>query len=468
MQARTEQGHAERLDQILGFVREKVPAESRGAVEAFVRAYYRQVDPEDLAEREPADLYGAALSHWNFARRREPGRARVRVFNPSVQEHGWQSTHTIIEIVNDDMPFLVDSAGMEVNRQGLTLHLIVHPIIRANRQPQPGAAEQMLTGVLPDDSPGGLRESFMHIEVDRMTEPARMEALAADLERVLGDVRVAVEDWRKMLAKMHEIVADLDRRPPPVGQAELGETRALLEWLADNHFTLLGYRAHDLVLKDGDDALQVVPGSGLGILREKAGDELATSFSQLPPQVRAYARVKDLVIVTKSNSRSTVHRPGYLDYIGIKRYDDRGEVCGEHRFLGLYTHVAYHVAPSEIPLVRRKVANVQARAGLAPGGHAAKALEQIIQTYPRDELFQIAEEDLFPTALGILHLGDRQRLRLFVRRDPFERFLTCLIYAPRENFNTDLRRKWQAILTAAFNGSSSDFNVFLSESMLAR
>jgi len=468
MQARTEQGHAERLDQILGFVREKVPAESRGAVEAFVRAYYRQVDPEDLAEREPADLYGAALSHWNFARRREPGRARVRVFNPSVQEHGWQSTHTIIEIVNDDMPFLVDSAGMEVNRQGLTLHLIVHPIIRANRQPQPGAAEQTLTGVLPDDSPGGVRESFMHIEVDRMTEPARMEALAADLERVLGDVRVAVEDWRKMLAKVHEIVADLDRRPPPVGQAELGETRALLEWLADNHFTLLGYRAHDLVLKDGDDALQVVPGSGLGILREKAGDELATSFSQLPPQVRAYARVKDLVIVTKSNSRSTVHRPGYLDYIGIKRYDDRGEVCGEHRFLGLYTHVAYHVAPSEIPLVRRKVANVQARAGLAPGGHAAKALEQIIQTYPRDELFQIAEEDLFPNALGILHLGDRQRLRLFVRRDPFERFLTCLIYAPRENFNTDLRRKWQAILTKAFNGSSSEFNVFLSESMLAR
>src|SRR5262249_14915895 len=194
--------------------------------------------------------------------------------------------------------------------------------------------------------------------------------------------------------------------------------------------------------------------------RERGGDELATRLSQLPPQVRAYARVKDLVIVTKSNSRSTVHRPGYLDYIGIKRYDDRGEVCGEHRFLGLYTHVAYHVAPSEIPLVRRKVANVQARAGLAPGGHAAKALEQIIQTYPRDELFQIAEEDLFPTALGILHLGDRQRLRLFVRRDPFERFLTCLIYAPRENFNTDLRRKWQAIRTEAFNRPPSPLHPF--------
>src|SRR5262247_2823762 len=309
------------MEEVLALVQAKAPAEQRSLLEPFVQAYFRQVAPEDLIERRVDDLYGAALSHWTFARKRELDKPKVRVFNPSVEDHGWQSTHTIIEIVNDDMPFLVDSAAMEVNRQGLTLHLIVHPIMRANRQPQPGAAEQTLTGVLPDDSPGGIRESFMHIEVDRITEPARMEALAADLERVLGDVRVAVEDWQKMLAKVREIVADLDRRPPPVAQAELAEARAFLGWLADNHFTLLGYRAHDLVLRDGDDALRVVPGSGLGVLREKAGDELATSFFQLPPQVRAYARVKDLVIVTKSNSRSTVHRPGYLDYVGIKRYD---------------------------------------------------------------------------------------------------------------------------------------------------
>ncbi len=462
MLARTEQGKAERLEQVLALLREKIPAEQRGPVEAFTRAYFRQVDAEDLAERAPADLYGAALSQWNFARKREPGKARVRVFNPSVQEHGWQSTHTIIEIVNDDMPFLVDSVTMEVNRQGLTLHLIVHPIIRVNR------TDGALMGVLPDDSPAGSRESFMHVEVDRLTDPARMEALAADLERVLDDVRVSVEDWKKMIGKVREIVADLDRRPPPVGQMELAEARAFLEWLAADHFTFLGYRAHDLVIKDGDDALAVVPGSGMGILREQPGEELATSFSQLPPQVRAYARVKDLLIITKANARSTVHRPGYLDYIGIKRYDDRGEVAGEHRFLGLYTHTAYHVRPSEIPLLRRKVANVQAKAGLAPGGHSWKSLENIIDNFPRDELFQIAEDDLAETALGILHLAERQRFRLFVRRDQFERFVTCLIYAPRENFNTDLRKKWQAILTKAFNGVSSEFDVFLSQSLLAR
>ena len=464
MAARTDKAHAERLDRILALAREKVPAEARGPVEAFIRAYYRQVDPEDLAARAPADLYGAALSHWNFARRRAPGQARVRVFNPSVQEHGWESTHTIVEVVNDDMPFLVSSATMEVNRHGLTLHLIVHPTMRVNRQ----GAEHALTGVLPDDSPAGLRESFMHIEVDRLTEPALMEALAADLERVLADVRTAVEDWKKMIAKVREVVADLERRPPPIGQMDLAEARAFLAWLADNHFTFLGYRCHDLIVKDGDDALAVVPGSGLGILREQPGDEIATSFSQLPPQVRAYARVKDLLVLTKSNSRSTVHRPGYLDYIGVKRYDDRGEVCGEHRFLGLYTHVAYHARPADIPLLRRKVTNVQTRAGFVPGGHAWKTLESILDTYPRDELFQIAEDELFDIALGILHLGERQRFRLFVRRDPFERFLTCLIYAPRENYTTDLRKKWQAILMRAFNGASSDFNAFLSESVLAR
>jgi glutamate dehydrogenase len=469
MASRTGPGSSERLDQVLALVREKVAPEARGPVEAFVRAYYRQVDPGDLAERDAADLYGVALSHWNFARRRAPGAPKVRVLNPSVAEHGWQSSHTVIEIVNDDMPFLVDSVTMEVNRHGLTLHMTVHPILRVNRgAPAGGAAEQTLLGILPDDSSAGLRESYMHVEVDRVSEPARLEALAADLARVLGDVRAAVDDWKKMVAKVHEILADLERRPPPVGQAELAETRAFLEWIAAENFTFLGYRAHDLVLKDGDDALAVVPDSGLGILRIKPGESLSTSFSQLPPRARAYAREKDLLIVTKSNSRSTVHRPGYLDYVGLKRYDERGEVSGEHRFLGLYTHMAYHSRPADIPLLRRKVSGVMKRAGYSPGGHAAKRLEHILETYPRDELFQTGEEALFEVATGILHLGERQRFRLFVRTDPFERFVSCLIYAPRENYTTELRRRWQAMLIEAFAGASSEFDVFLSQSMLAR
>jgi glutamate dehydrogenase len=462
VRATAEFGRAQRLDEVLALVQAKIAAEQRNTLSAFVRRYYGQVDPEDLADRAPADLYGAALSHWNFARRRDPAHARVRVFNPSIEEHGWQSTHTIIEIVNDDMPFLVDSVTMEVNRHGLTLHLIIHPIVAVVRD-----AQATLIGVA-DDAESARRESLIHVEVDRVVDPAKLDALAADVARVLDDVRAAVEDWKKMRDRVGEVLAENQKRPPPLPADEIAEGRAFLSWLADDHFTFLGYRCHELIVISGEDALKIVPGSSLGILREGENKEVATSFGALPPEVKAYARRPELLVVTKSTSRSTVHRPGYLDYIAVKRFNTRGEVSGEHRFLGLFTSTAYSANPADIPLLRRKIANVVARAGLQPGSHAGKALINILETYPRDELFQTPEDDLLHTVVGILHLGDRQRFRLFVRRDPFERFLSCLIYAPRENYTTELRQKWQQILLRAFNGTSCEFNVHFSESVLAR
>ena len=461
---------ADQLDRLAALLRSKLAAHQHTTLESFVRRYFGQVDPEDLAERELADLYGAALSHWNFAHKRDAGRARVRVLNPSIAEHGWQSTHTVIEIVNDDMPFLVDSVTMEVNRHGLTLHLIIHPLVGVQR-----SADGTLQGLAADGAPAteGSRESFIHVEVDRVPEPSRMAALAADLTRVLGDVRQSVADWAETRQRVLDIEADIGAHPPPIAPEELSEGRAFLRWLADNHFTFLGCRSHDLITVDGEDALKIVPDSSRGILRETRDKDVqakvvASGFAALPPEVRAYARRPELLVVTKSTARSTVHRPGYLDYIAVKRFDAAGQVCGEDRFLGLFTSTAYSASPASIPLLRRKVADVVARAGLAPGSHAGKALANILDTYPRDELFQTTADDLLRTATGILHLGERQRFRLFVRQDPFERFLSCLIYAPRENYTTDLREKWQAILLKAFNGSSSEFNVHLSESVLAR
>ena len=452
---------AERMGEVVKLVHDKVAPEQRETLAEFVRQYFGQVDPEEMAERQVADLYGAALSHWSFARRREPGRARVRVFNPTIADHGWQSTHTIIEIVNDDMPFLVDSVTMEVNRNGLTLHLIIHPLLAVKRD-----ADGTLQGLASDA--GGARESLIHVEVDRVPEPARLEALAADVGRVLGDVRRAVADWKVMQQRLLDIVDGQQLHAPPLGADELAEGQAFLRWLADNHFTFLGCRRHELATVDGQDVLTVVPASSLGILRDEAALDAVAAFAALPPEVRAYARRPELLVVTKSTVRSTVHRPGYLDYIAIKRFDSDGAVCGEDRFLGLFTSTAYSANPADIPLLRRKVADVVARAGLSPGSHAGKALINILATYPRDELFQTSADDLLQTAVGILHLGERQRFRLFVRRDPFERFLSCLIYAPRENYTTELRQKWQAILLQAFNGTSSEFNAHLSESVLAR
>ncbi len=461
--AEAQDTRVQRLDEVLALVRDKIAPDKRDLVEHFVRQYFSQIDPEDLAERQPADLYGAALSHGNFARQREPGHPRLRAFNPSIEEHGWQSTHTVIEIVNDDKPFLVDSVAMEVNRHGLTLHLIMHPIIAVRR-----SADGTMVGIAADNDADAPHESFIHVEVDRIIDAAQLDALAADLLRVLDDVSAAVADWKAMRDRLLAILAATDKRPPPLPADELAEGKAFLAWLADDHFSFLGYRRHELVVRKGEDALKIVAGSSLGILREGETKEVATSFAALPPEVKAYARRPELLVVTKSTSRSTVHRPGYLDYIAVKRFDAKGEVCGEDRFLGLFTSTAYSAKPSDIPLLRRKVANVVARAGLVAGSHADKALVNILENYPRDELFQITDDELLHTAVGILHLGERQRFRLFVRRDPFERFLSCLIYAPRENYTTELRQKWQAILTQALNGSSSEFNVHLSESVLAR
>ena len=442
----------ERIGEVLQLVEKRVDADKREAISQFVQLYYEQIDVRDLSEMQTADLYGAALSHWNFAANRQPGQARVRVSNPSLQDHGWSSSHTIVEIVNDDMPFLVDSVMMEVNRQGYALHLIVHPLIGMPR------------------GPGGstVDESIMHLQIDRTTDPARLAELTEGLERVLRDVRAAVNDWAAMKEVLSSTLAEIDASPPPLPADELSEGKAFLKWLLADNFVLLGHRRHDLIIEDGEDSLRIVPDSNLGILRESRSQKVAESFAALPAEIRVHARSPELLSITKSTSRSTVHRPGYLDSIAIKSFDSDGHVTGEHRFLGLFTSTAYSTKPADVPLLRTKTARVLQRARLKPGSHAAKALVNILDTYPRDELFQINDDELLSTATEILHLGDRQRLRLFVRRDTFERFVSCLIYAPRENYTTDLRIRWQDILVDSLNGLSAEFNVSLTESTIAR
>ena len=217
-----------------------------------------------------------------------------------------------------------------------------------------------------------------------------------------------------------------------------------MAWLADGHFIFLGYRDYDLAKEGDEDVLLVVPGSGLGILRETSETKVSKSFATVTPEVRKLAHVPELLVLTKANSRATVHRPGYLDYVGVKRFDAKGQVLGEQRFLGLYTSTAYNSNPADIPLLRRKVKNVVTRAGFDPNGHMGKALVTILEQYPRDELFEISEDELFENAIGILRLGERQRTRLFVRSDVYGRFLSCLIFVPRENFSNKSARPYRS------------------------
>jgi glutamate dehydrogenase len=459
MTVKPEEAKAALVEKAIAQVRERLSEPQAADVERFVRAYYAETAPEDLAE---LDLYGAALSHWHLLQRRRPGEAKVHVYTPQVDEHGWQSPHSVVETVTDDMPFLVDSVAMALTRRGSAIHLSVHPIVRVRRD-----ADGRLQELLPWSAEGPA-ESLLHVEIDRQADQALLDELEAELHRVLADVRAAVEDWPAMRGHVREIVAELDESPPPVDPDELAETKALLEWIHGDHFTFLGYREYELRTQDGEEVLASVPGSGLGILRQAGQKPVSHSFAQLPPEVRSLARSPNPLILTKANSRATVHRPAYLDYVGAKRFDDAGDVCGERRFLGLFTHTAYSASAWEIPVLRHKVERVVERSGFAPGGHDHKALVEILETYPRDELFQIPEDELFEIALGILHLGERRRVRLFVRREAFGRFLSCLVYLPLDRYNTEVRQRIEQILLDAFAGTSVDLVVRVSESVLAR
>ena len=456
----------ELLDKVVERVREQMPEDQAPQVEEFVRQYYAWITPEDLAERSTIDLYGAAVAHWTFAYQRTPGLSKARVYNPQFEEHGWQSTHTVVEIATDDMPFLVDSTRMAVNRQGYAIHLMLHPIMRVRRD-DAGRLVEVLDPDFADE--GAVSESVIHVEVDRQTEPEVLEALHECIESVLTQVRAAVEDWQEMRGTVEEIVSGLDEDyPAPIDEEDLAEAKAFLEWIANDNFTFLGYREYDLLTEDGEDLLRSVPETGLGILRELGREPVSQSFAKLPPEVRKLAHATYLLNLTKANSRATIHRPSYMDYVGIKKFDSSGEVTGERRFLGLYTFSAYSMSAFDIPLVRRKVRYVLERAGFLPESHNEKDLIEILETYPRDELFQISQEELFEISMGILHLQERQRTRLFVRRDTYGRFFSCLVFVPRDHYNTVIRERMQDVLHRAFNGENTEFNVRLSESVLAR
>ena len=455
----------ELIDDIIALARERMSGEDLDLALDFVARYYAGTSSDDLAERSADDLYGAALAHLNLARRRAPGTPKLRVYNPQIERHGWQSTHTIVQIVTDDMPFLIDSVRMVLNRRGYTSHLVVHPVMRLRRA-EDGRIDALRS--VDDEGEGSIVEAIIHIEADRQTEPEVLDAMAAEVRSALADVRAAVEDWGGMRERLRRSTADLRASPPAVAPGELEETCAFLEWIENNHFTFLGFGEYRVERTGSCERYVAEPGTGLGLLRDEGG-RACEAFSNLPPpRRRRDPQEPELLVLTRADMRSTVHRPSHLDYIGIRQFDSDGQVRGVHRFLGLYTSAAYNRVPRDIPLLRRKASDVLRRAGYPRNSHAAKALQNIIDTFPRELLFQIPTGELFETSMGILHLQDRQRIRLFVHPDRFGRFCSCIVFVPRERFTTQSRLVIQGILEETFGGTDTEFTVRLSESVLAR
>jgi glutamate dehydrogenase len=438
---------------------ETLDAAERDVAATVITKFYEHVPPGDVAARSPKDLGGAALALWRFARRRRPGQAKIRVYNPETDTDGWSSPHTIVGIVNDDMPFLVDSVTAAINAGDRVVHLVIHPILTADRDPA-GRLREIRNSTDP-----GLRESWMQIEITRESDPAGLARLTQQLSRVLADVRAAVVDWGAMRRTLRAVLDALPGPPlPPVPPQELAEAEDFLAWLDDDNFTFLGFREY---LFDGAGE-PTLP--SLGILSDpnyRIFDGLR-DLSSLPAEVQDFIRRRELLIITKSNQRSTVHRPAHMDAIGVRRFDENGAVIGVRLFLGLLTSPAYNRDPRAIPLLRRKIRHILARSGLSPASHDGKALAHILDNLPRDELFQGNEDELFDTAIGILNLQERQRIAVFVRRDPLERFVSCLVFAPRERYDSNLRRRFAAILEHAFAGQLSAFYTHLDDSALAR
>ena len=454
---------AARVALIERIARAGVSGPRSGLQQRFLRAYFHGVAEEDLAERTPRQLARAALAHLAFAARRSPGRSLVRVFNPQPQSDGFESPHTLVFTVTDDMPFLVDSLGMAFGRHELAVHLIVHPVLQVRRDRR---------GQLLDIGANGAhaphRESWQLYEIDRVTDAAQLARLRRDLEDTLADVRIAVNDWTPMRERVREIIARLESDPPPLPAADVQEACHLLDWMEAQHFVFLGYRHYRLERGRARDRLVPDARSGLGLLSASRRRAARPAVTVLRGDMRVRAREPELLVLTKANSAATVHRGERLDYVGVKTFDARGRVDGEHRFLGLWTSTAYHGSPRDIPVLRRKVERVIEQFGLDPASHDGKAVLNVLETYPRDELFQARVSDLMRIVRGVVNLYERRTVRLLVRRDPYHRFYSCLVYVPRDRYNTEVRQRIERIALQGFAGTSVESQAQISGASHAR
>ena len=433
-------------------------ARDRGVPDDFLVKLFGLGVPEDLERYSADELAAFAEQSWIFIAERKAGKPKLR-FEPATARPGV----SVLEILNDDMPFLVDSIIAELNRRNLDIRLFVHPVFIIERD---------LTGKLINfkgaRTVGSHRESLIHLHVDGLDDPGTRAEILQTLEAILADVRVSVDDWQPMLARIRAAVAELRSNPPPLPVEEIAEAIQFLEWMADENFTLLGTR--DYAFTANEDLLDPVFETGLGILRSR-DMRLLQRWNEplkITPEIRDFLKEPRLLVVTKATIRSRVHRRVYLDYIGVKRFDDAGKLVGERRFCGLFTSAAYTRPARSIPYLRRKLDGVIRRAGFDPSSHSGKALVNVLETYPRDDLFQIDEDTLYQFALTILQLDERPRVRVLPRRDRFDRFVAVLVYIPRDRYSGQIRAAVGDYLAAAFNGHVSTYYPFFPEGPLVR
>ncbi len=461
-----EEARDELILRICALVKENLPEKESNLISSFVKQYYLSASPDDLLAFKLVDLYGALVSHWHFIQHRKPHEAKIRVYNPQFEQHGWQSTHTVVEIVYDYIPFLFESVRMVLNQYGLNVHLILY----LNGLKVMRDAKGDITDLFIDnnDHDNATTEMPIFIEVDRISDPKILEDLRHSLHQTIEDVTSAVKDWQAMSGTMESIIEDLTGKLVESQQKDIDEEIIeFLKWINNHHFTYLGYCQRKLVSNQNNYAWLLDKQSCLGILHRE-GETYFEAFQEMPEAAQELALSAQPIILGKTDKISTIHRPTHTDFIVVKIFDKNGKVVGQHQFIGLYTSAAYNRSLQGIPLLRLRVKQILNRAGFSYESHDGKVLVNILETLPRDDFFHASVEELYDLAIGILYLQERQRIRLFVRKDPFARLFSCLVFVPRERFNSKLREKMEKILMEELGGYQIDFSTRFSESILAR
>lgn len=454
------------IQKLVSYAEQHLPKTQMAVMRPFIEKYYAYTSVDDLHYRSEQDLFGPVLSLWELMYRRNPGEYKRRIFNPQKDSDGWETSHTVLEFILDDQPFLVDTICTELNSKGLAVHFLVHlggiKILRN--------ARNEIIEVLPYDSKNeeAGKEAPIYLEIDRQTNPQVLEELGEVLDKVINDARIAVADWEKMQEEVRKTLVEIDEINPPINKAEIEESKTFLQWLLKDHFTFLGYREYERVGQGESLALRLVPETGLGVLRDTHNSKVLRYYNEIPDKAQKISLSKNLLLLAKTNTRSTVHGRRYTDFISVKRYNAQGEIIGERWFIGLYTRPVYSDSPRSIPVIRLKIAEILKRSKLPINGRGYKVLTHILETLPRDDLFQANVSELYDLSLAILQLHDRRCIRLFARKDIYNRFVSCLVYVPRDEFTMELVNRMQEILQQAFSALEISYTTLFPDSILAR
>jgi glutamate dehydrogenase len=452
------------LAPVVVLIEERTPIERRDAVTAFAKAYLRRLADDEIAAAQPEQLYGLVRSTFDFVDSRGLQPSVVRVFNPDPATDGFECPTTVLETNVDDSPFLVDSVTEELTSRSITARRILHPVIGTSRDAE-GRLERISSA-----RDASHRESVMHFELDRRLADDERADLQERVRTILRDVRLVVRDFESMQDRAHHMLDMARQAAIRYSPQEVGETVDFLGWLLQLNFVFLGYREYELVDTPNGRAIHVAPGSGLGILSDVGRSTFSevTPLDSLDAGLRRRIEDGDLLVFSKTNAYSTVHRRARMDYIGVRRVNAEGEIVGEARMIGLFTSKAYMEPAAKTPLLHHKLEQVLTAEDMIPGSHDYKAATTIFESFPKDELFQASASELRRLIGGLLQLERHGGIRVLVRRDLYGRSVSVVVALPRDRFNADLRKSLQKLFVDRFHGSTVDYHLSLGETESAR